>query len=247
MLRRPHGFSLIELLVVISIITLLISLLMPNLCRSREITSRTKCASNMRQVIIALTTIADGNNSRLPSGKRNSIGGAPGAEHCIWISNDLHDQIAEHMGGEAGATHRNDGPYSVFECINYRKGFGYNNQYGWVIGYNYLGNHPRMNELNNFESPIFVTDDPSLPVWVDLNNYAPGGWSFVPHTACGPLDVGGGPNYYNTSTAGAPPDANGSEGGNVGRLDTSVIWKPIAQMEEYETGEFGAGKYPCLW
>lgn len=236
------------MLVVISIITLLISLLLPNLAHSRELAMRTKCASNMRQVIVALTTVADSNKSRLPSGKRNPIGGNPGAEHCVWISNELHDQIATHMGGQPGTTWRNDGPYSVFECPNFKEGFGYNNQYGWVIGYNYLGNHPRMNELGNFRSPVFVTDDPSLPVWVDLNSYTPGGWSFVPHTNYGALNVGGGgPSYYNITTFGATPEVNGSKGGNVGRLDTSVNWKALADMEEYETGEFGNGKYPSLW
>ncbi len=243
---RSRAFSLLEMLVVISLITLLISLLLPNLYRAKEQTMRTRCASNMRQVIVALTTIADGNTSKLPSGKRNNVGGIAG-EHCIWISNQLHDQIATHLGGQAGTTWRNDGPYGFFECPNFKEGFGYNNQYGWVIGYNYLGNHPRMNELNNFQSPIHVTDDPALPVWVDLNNYTPGGWSFVPHTSAGALNMGAGPNYYNIDTAGATPQANGSEGGNVGRLDTSVIWKPIAEMEEYETGEFGFGKYPSLW
>jgi len=241
-----RAFSVVELLVVISIITLLISMILPNLCAAREQATRTKCASNIRHVLIALTTIADQSNSRLPSGKRNPVGGV-GYEHCIWISDDLHDQIAVTMGGDAGTTHRNDGPYQVFECPNYEKGFGYHNQYGWVIGYNYLGNHPRMNELGHFTSPLYVTEEPSLPLWVDLNNYTPGGWSFVPHTSCGPLDRRPGPNYYNVSTAGALPEANRSMGGNVGRLDTSVIWKHITAMEEYETSESPPGRFPCFW
>lgn len=231
---RRMAFTLIELLVVISIITLLISLILPNMGRSRENARRVRCGSDMRQSLIAITILADRDKGILPSGKRNMVGGYR-YEHCIWISDQLHDDILS-VTGDA----------SVFECVNFVGGFGYQNQYGWVIGYNYLGNHPRMNELNYFKSPIRATDEPSLPLWVDLNNYTPGGWSFVAHTGTGARNSGALPRYYNMDTAGALPVNNGSEGGNVGLLDTSVLWKPISQMKQYYTGE-AAGSYPCFW
>ena len=42
-----RGFALIELLVVIFILGLLISIMLPTLCRSREQRNRVKCASNL--------------------------------------------------------------------------------------------------------------------------------------------------------------------------------------------------------
>ncbi len=45
---RPHGFTLVELLVVISIIMVLIAMLMPALRESREVARRAICAANMR-------------------------------------------------------------------------------------------------------------------------------------------------------------------------------------------------------
>jgi hypothetical protein len=103
-----------------------------------------------------------------------------------------------------------------------------------------------MNALGYFKSPVKMHDDPGSVLYTDLNNFTPNGWSFVAHTADGALNVGGGPRYYNTSTFGAKPPNNRSQGGNVGLLDTSVNWKPIGLMKEYDTAET-PGAYPCFW
>ena len=52
-LRFSAGFSLIELLVVISIISLLVGILIPALSRARESAKRTVCSSNLRQIGLA--------------------------------------------------------------------------------------------------------------------------------------------------------------------------------------------------
>ncbi len=66
-LQRRRGFTLVELLVVITIIGILVGLLMPAVQAAREAARRTQCTSNMRQIGIALQAYHEA-NSQLPWG-----------------------------------------------------------------------------------------------------------------------------------------------------------------------------------
>ena len=62
---KAKGFTLVELLVVISIIALLVSILMPSLGRAREQAKLTICASNLKQLGIA-SAMYDEDHKYLP-------------------------------------------------------------------------------------------------------------------------------------------------------------------------------------
>lgn len=65
-----RGFSLIELLVVISIVALLVAILLPALSNAREQAYRIQCASNLRQMGISLM-LYDNDHDVFPSAKWN--------------------------------------------------------------------------------------------------------------------------------------------------------------------------------
>jgi prepilin-type N-terminal cleavage/methylation domain-containing protein/prepilin-type processing-associated H-X9-DG protein len=57
--RRRYGFTLVELLVVISIIALLLAILMPSLSRARESAKKIRCLNNLKQIGLAVQLYAE--------------------------------------------------------------------------------------------------------------------------------------------------------------------------------------------
>ena len=64
--RSTHGFTLVEMLVVIGIIAILASLMMPSLARAKGKANQIKCLNNMRQLGLALTLYAEDYSGEFP-------------------------------------------------------------------------------------------------------------------------------------------------------------------------------------
>jgi prepilin-type processing-associated H-X9-DG protein/prepilin-type N-terminal cleavage/methylation domain-containing protein len=78
---KPHvqtassGFTLVELLVVIGIITILISLLLPSLQKARASANQVQCASNERQIGMVVGLFSQNYDGRFPESAATTTGG----------------------------------------------------------------------------------------------------------------------------------------------------------------------------
>jgi prepilin-type N-terminal cleavage/methylation domain-containing protein/prepilin-type processing-associated H-X9-DG protein len=79
--HRPRGFTLVELLVVISIIALLLAILMPALQKARELARSTVCLSNQRQISLGFAMYTGESRGKLPP---FAVSGTNGAQDSTW-------------------------------------------------------------------------------------------------------------------------------------------------------------------
>ncbi len=132
-MKRTHGFTLVELLVVIGIISTLIAILLPALNRAREAAKVVACASQLRQVGLAMRMYAMDNHDWL-------------GRAAYW-NYPFRFNLYKLDGGTISASESNlYVPYTktkeVFFCPNIRTGFPTWNSYAdaGYTGYLFLNN-----------------------------------------------------------------------------------------------------------
>lgn len=222
---RRHAFTLIELLVVIAIIAILAAMLLPALAGAKEKAKRTACKSNMRQCLFAIHLYGGDNSDKIPPGRDNQ---ASPTWHAIRVSNVTWSNLVTYSGN-----------YQVMDCPNILFDATilgrYNASYGMLIGYQYLGDAAFPGTSYGWISPTKVSQTSTNPIVImaDANHWASysDNLKVAPHTKSGSIRQGNSSFTKSLPPVGAPVITVGAQGGNVGALDGSAVWKTMFQMK----------------
>ncbi len=113
--RRPAGFTLVELLVVIGIIALLISILLPSLNKARKSANTVQCMSNLRQVALAMLSYSNQNHGVLiPMRITGATTTYP--DGFYWANELVREHLLSAPNAYLSASKANFTQNSVFRC-----------------------------------------------------------------------------------------------------------------------------------
>ena len=211
---------------VIAIIAILAALLLPALANAKEKAQRTACKNNMRQCLLAIHMYGGDFQDRVPSGRENA-----GQWHAIRISNQGWTNLVQYSGNQR-----------ILDCPNFRWNPGatpsrYNPTWGFLIGYQYLGDAVAAGgQPYPWISPTRLSQSGTNVILADANHWGSDGLIAVPHTRGGGLYQNQHSYFYGVGAK--PPVVYGGQGGNVGALDGSVVWKSMRQMRTNQASSY---------
>ncbi len=233
--RGSGGFTLVELLVVIGIIAIMMAILMPSLRKARESALRVNCASNLRQLVVALHMYGNDHHGQLPN-----VSNYNGSALFWWTMNPAGGPEDTAGRGFCALYPKYIRTPSTFYCPSsemqwdYMMGFGDATNTPWwelghggrerEIGYFYTGN--AIVYSGKVEIPKKLKDPARLVVMADRNEVLAGAWYRGSH-----------PFFYNFARG------TGPKGSNVAKLDASVEWRQVKELNRFRYSYLGSNWY----
>ncbi len=160
--RELFHFTLIELLIVISIIAILASLLLPALNRVRSIAKSTSCINNLRQIHQAFGNYSSEYNDYFPPYQIDNFNGISGSSQ--WYKYITRKYLGKSLGYISG-NYVNGYPKLIFcpASLNQTEnglfgGTGAHNMGNYGYNQTYSLNNLRHNKLTAASKGMFMTD-----------------------------------------------------------------------------------------
>lgn len=250
--KMESAFTLVELLVVISIVAVLVAMLLPAVSNARELSRRSQCATHLRQFVVSAYDYAAEWQGRLPQPEPNPV--YPGRYYCEYNADGYRNGWAllmdfEYLRGPkstacpsarvARGQHTASNPpfypaiknpktgATIVSASNYARG-----QYAYRFNYISFAvgtkqpTLPRYLDMPQWNTRAMFSDDPDLGT----------DWSQIPLASL---------STYSQQMAGqkisnAWPHV---DGGNVARLDGSMKFIPNT-YSSYVTSGISPDGYP---
>jgi prepilin-type N-terminal cleavage/methylation domain-containing protein len=251
-----HGFTLIEVLVVVAILALLVAILLPSLARAKEQSRRAICASRLHNIGMGVHAYASPN--------RGHIIECTGRDGPTTINLKLLPQYARDPWDYVDWHHAAKSVYidrTTWECPNREDQYFYEGPadiraalkaQGYLVnendsqiaahwshfclGFQYFGGLARWNNLvagvNVISaSPKKIEDKPGWALAADSNIKVDGVWGGGRTAAWGKI-----PPH--------PAPSGRPAGGNILTLDAAVAWTPFNKMLNISTWDSDRA---CFW